>query len=195
MTRLLCYLAGPPAAGKTSVMAALTAGCDRVSRRQPFRHDLLIDPATGGQVAAELGARREKFGGTDALPMNVSPLACNWLARSEAPPLVLGEGDRLAHGRFLAAAAQAGYQVMLAYLTASPDVLDQRCAARGSAQNTSWRAGRVTKALRLAEAAAGCGYEVVRLDTSRLDPAAVAGAIRAACSALYALPVPAGAVR
>lgn len=182
----LVYLAGPPGAGKTTVMGALTHGCDRLARRTPLRHDLLLD-RDGMTAGIELGARRDQFGGTDALPMNVAPAARAWMADHPAR-LVLGEGDRLAIMSFLDAAAAAGYTVHLVYLHADPATLDARCDARGSAQNLTWRAGRVTKAARLYDAAVAAGHAATRLDTAAQPPGQLAATLAASVPALAALP-------
>lgn len=184
----LLYLTGPPGAGKTTAMAALTAGCDRVWRPKPVGHELLLD-RDGTPVAAELGRWRSAFGGTDALPMDVSPKACAWVEHPSCPPLLLGEGDRLGHTGFLMAARSAGYTVTLGYLTAPPHLLDERCANRGSSQSPSWRTGRATKAFRLVYAAEKLdGMTVVTIDTAVTGPAAAAALLREAVPELEKLP-------
>lgn len=194
--RTLVYLAGPPAAGKSAAMAALTAGCDRFPRPRPLPHDVLYDRRTDAYLGAELGVRRDRFSGTDALSMSVAPAARAWLAEPTCPELLLGEGDRLAIMSFLSAAAAAGYQVYLVGLTAPAGLLDTRCAARGSAQNPTWRAGRATKARRLFEAFTvrvgdTPGFASANLiDTGGRPPAGVAAAIRSCVPALAVLPWP-----
>lgn len=151
MNPSLVYLIGAPAAGKSTLMAAITQRCHRASRTRPFAHDVLIT-RDGAIVGAELGRRRGAFSGTDALSMSVSPLACKFVADKQFP-LVLGEGDRLAHLKFLDSAADAGLDVYVVYLDADRALLDQRAKQRGSTQNAAWRSGRATKARRLHEAA------------------------------------------
>lgn len=182
----LLYLAGAPGAGKTTTMTALTAWCDRVQADEPIPHVRLVDPTTATMVGVELGRDRDQFGGTDALPMSVSPMACLWM-RSCGPDLVLAEGDRLAHMGFLQAAVAGGYRVTLALLEVPPDVLDARCEARGSTQNEPWRRGRATKAVRLGEAATAAGLLVVHLDGTAPVWATVR-TLRAVVPALQALP-------
>jgi hypothetical protein len=160
----LIYVVGAPGSGKSTLMAALTAGCTRHPVDQPVPHDVL----TAGDrqpLGAELGRRRTTFSGTDALAMSVSPAAKAWVA-THPYGLVLAEGDRLAHMGFLTAAADAGYRVTLVYLQADPDLVDARCAARGSTQDPTWRAGRATKAHRLGASASEAGYRVLLLDAA-----------------------------
>jgi hypothetical protein len=189
MSPNLVYFTGPPAAGKSTLMAALTGGCQRVTRTLPLTHDVLVDAATGSLVGAELGRSVGAYPGTDTLAMNVSPVACKWVHTAGAEVgLLLGEGDRLAHRGFLDAAAGGGFTVTVVHVTAAPSTLDVRCAARGSTQNQAWRVGRATKAAGLADYAAAT-YRLVRLDADRADPASLAEALRAALPCLGILPV------
>lgn len=183
----LLYLAGPPCAGKSTLMTTLTAWCERVQADKPIAHVRLIDPANGAVVGVELGRDRGEFSGTDALPMSISPVACLWVRRGDGPGLLLGEGDRLAHMGFLQSAAEGGYAVTLAHLDAPAGLLDVRCGWRGSAQNGAWRRGRATKAARLADTAAAAGLAVTRLDAAA-PVGELVTRLRAAVPALAALP-------
>lgn len=181
----LLYLVGAPGVGKSTTMRALTAGCDRVYRPRPLHHDLLCD-RDAQPVAVELGRQRPGFPGTDTLPLNVAPTAAAWVAQRPAP-LLLAEGDRLAHIGFLQAAEQAGYSINVVYLWADPTTVDGRCAARGSNQNEAWRRGRATKAGRLADWCAE-QHGLLQVNTADGPPAAVAAAIRAEHPFLTVLP-------
>lgn len=171
----LIYLSGPPGVGKSSIMAALTDGYDRTTVMQPFAHDQLTlrywpGPAdTTPVVAIELGRRRERFSGTDALSMGVAPKAYQWIA-TRPHPLILGEGDRLATKGFLNATRTAGYDVWLINLVAAPNTLTTRRAQRGSTQNDTWMRGRATKAVNLANAAHSNGWNCVTLDVTSGTP-------------------------
>lgn len=170
----LVYLVGPPGAGKTTLMRNSTRGwtahrSDWASEQRPTRKlglTMLAD-RQGIVRAIEVGRRRTRFGGTDALAMNVSPTACEWIG---AKPfgLVLGEGARLGTQVFLGAAKSAGYDIWVVHLDADRATVDERCAERGSTQNESWRAGATTRAANLAAWAATIGT-VIHLD-GRGDP-------------------------
>lgn len=151
MTGELLYLIGAPGAGKSTLMAELTGGCDRVPVALPLRHELLA--VDGRLVGAEIGGRRHAFSGTDVLPMNVNPAACRWVGCVDVP-LLLAEGDRLANRRFLLAADDAGYRVTIAHLDPDAEELQRRHAERGAAQDERWRRGRATKVRRLSAYAA-----------------------------------------
>ncbi len=183
--KTLVYVSGAPGSGKSTLMAHLTRACPRDTRLTPFAHDVLHLPAGDGSTAVELGRRRETFSGTDALSMSVQPRAVAFL--TEWPgTLLLGEGDRLANMNFLGAAWRAGYTVHLIHLHTPQELLDERCAERGSEQNPQWRAGRVTKAIRLAATAEAIGFAVHTLDGRNDVPCLSASAV-AAVPALAAL--------
>jgi hypothetical protein len=191
--RRLLYLTGPPASGKSSLMAALTTGCHRAPRAEPGKpeipYDVLVDPLTGGALGLELGRRREGFPGTDTMAMNVAPAVCRWLATSLPGPLIFGEGDRLGYPGFLDAASAAGYEVTLVHVTAAQGELDARAEYRGSKQNAQWARGRATKAANLAAHATAQRYRVVSLATDGLEPAGEAAWLRETLPWLRALPV------
>jgi hypothetical protein len=183
----LVYLVGAPGVGKSTLMAELTGGCHRLPVNLPVGHDRLVDVGRAEVVAVELGRHRPGFPGTDTLPLNVSPVACRWVAAAGPGPLVLAEGDRLAHTGFLDAAAYGGYRVTVVHLTAPPDVLDARCAQRGSTQNEAWRQGRLTKSARLAAYAAERYPPLITLHTN-LIASALAARLRTVLPALSPLP-------
>lgn len=192
----LVYIVGPPAAGKSTLMREITRECLREPKPTPLPHDLLYPPSqrpNNPHIAVEIGRRREHFSGTDALGYSIAPAAAHWIATRPAW-LVLGEGDRLATRGFLGAAEAAGYRITLIHLTADPETLDQRCAARGSAQNPAWRRGRATKAANLAGTAPQT-WQVLSLSSSADPPSYLASLLRDLAPALQALPAPTNVLR
>lgn len=187
MSLNLVYVAGPPAAGKSALMAALTFRCAKSPRHDPFAHRMLVHPGSGRPLGIELGADRPGFPGTDTLSLSVAPVAKRWIAAAPAP-LVLGEGDRLAFPGFLEAALTAGYTVTLVSLTCDQRMLDVRCAERGSDQHASWRGGRATKAVNLATWAGAHGCQVIDASSTTAPATALAAAIRDAVPVVGALP-------
>lgn len=155
----LLYLIGAPGAGKTTLFRELTVGLPRVARRLPIPHLVW----QGMSQVVELGVRRGAFSGTDGLAMNALPRVLAFLD-CERPPLVMGEGDRLASERFFQEVQELGYVVELAYLDTPREVAEARRRRRGSRQDASWVRGREAKVSRLAEA-----WGARRLD-GRLSP-------------------------
>jgi hypothetical protein len=154
-TPRLHYLIGAPGAGKSTLMAKLTDPFDRLlvpSPDAPVAHDQLRLRGTSEVVGAELGVQRGLFSGTDALPSSIIEKAIPWV-QTRPYDLLLGEGARLANKRFLLAARDAGYELIVALL----DHKDRPAwhAARqeqiGREQNPSWVQGRVTASHNLAE--------------------------------------------
>lgn len=150
MSRMV-YLIGQPGAGKSTLMARLTEGLERLPSDLPVPHDRLFVGITGSVVGAEIGKQRGAFSGTDALASAIIDRAAPWV-RNNPYPLMLAEGARLANRRFLTASADGGYEITLALL----DHQDaetwraQRSRKLGRSQNASWVAGRRTASVNLA---------------------------------------------
>lgn len=164
MTNLL-YLVGVPGCGKSTLAAALTAGHTPEPETKPFAHIYWA-----GRAVVELGRRRDSFSGTDTLSLSVQPKVIAWL-RNDPPPLVLGEGDRLANLSFFREAAAAGVTVHVVYLACSADVAQHRRETRAHAlgvplQNPTWAKGRASKVRNLV-----AEWPATRLDADQPTPA------------------------
>lgn len=143
----LLYVIGEPGIGKTTLVAQLTGERPWEVHAGPIPHQ------RRGPVAMP-GKPRAAFGGTDTLGMSIARKAEAWVMGLPAP-VILGEGDRLAYGRFFDVAASAGYRVHLLYLYGAPGLAAQRRARRQATlgtkpQNETWVKGRASKAARLA---------------------------------------------
>jgi hypothetical protein len=164
------YVVGAPGVGKTTLMHRLLAGTER-GEPEPVGHNgMRVEPLRrgGSLVGVHVGVSRPDFGGTDALGMAVAPDAVRWLDDPDAPyarERVWGEGARLGIPAFLRALAGRGPTTVV-LLTLPPDVLAERHAGRGSAQDETWRKGAATRAENAAIAAAAAGAEVWRVDAS-----------------------------
>lgn len=146
-------LVGAPGAGKSTAMAQATEHLSRLTmpKDQYPARDALLNAR--GVQAVELGTHRENFSGTDALPMDVNPRACAYLAAApEQPAVVLAEGARLANRHFLQAAVNTGAEVILLHLDnpLAAHWREKRNKAMGKTQNPSWARGRETAARNLA---------------------------------------------
>jgi hypothetical protein len=185
----LLYLSGEPGIGKSALMAELTKRWTRLpvnpGPNAPARDWLLSDGARlSSIVAVELGKRRDSFSGTDALPQTAILAAEAYLRSGQAAEetsLLLAEGARLANRRFLTAARDSGWRVILAHLVGARAASVRR-SARADAlgvpeQNPSWVKGRRTAAANLANDASSWGCTVIGLDAE--DPPETLAAVLA----------------
>lgn len=150
MVNNFLYLIGIPGAGKTSLIKATLSGLKPTVLTKPFAHLQYVN-------AIQLGANRDEFSGTDALPLNVQPIVLQWLIDNR-PENVLAEGDRLGNASFFNALYALGYRLDVCLLDTSSPLAAQRRRQRGSRQNATWIKGRETKVAALAP------YVTMKLD-------------------------------
>lgn len=163
----LLYVAGPAAAGKSTLLDVLTLDLRRSPFTTPVPRELLYRPDTGDVVAVEIGRRVGAVTalGSDALGGHQHPAACTYVGGDLPYRLVLAEGDRLATCGFVAAAADAGYRVTVAHLDIDVHEQVRRIGDRARDLPVSYLKGRATKARLLAEyAEQQPGMRTVRLD-------------------------------
>lgn len=183
MTKAL-YLVGAPASGKSTTMAAvydlLGAELGEVETLWPghrgiFKGQRMHSILDGSEIGVSLGVQREGgFPGTDGLSMAAPPVAIEWIEEApELPPLIVGEGNRLSTDGFMQALAQRT-ELVVGHLVTTGDILDQRCAERGSNQQLQWRKAAETRAQRAAHAASGAGAEVRLCDSGAHEPGEIA---------------------
>lgn len=142
----LLYLMGVPGAGKTTLLGAVLDDlpCQIIwpGKGNP---EPVYTAYPGG---AQLGYAQGKFGGTDRLSMNIQPRVLDWMQRTPFTRLI-AEGDRLCNPSFFAAVIQMGWRLSVVWLDTPLDIAAARRDARGTRQNRSWVAGRITKIGRL----------------------------------------------
>jgi len=178
------YLVGLSGSGKTTVVNLALQLLDL----QPVVEHLTPIPHVRHGTLWHLGRHRDPFGGTDTLAMNINPKAIDWVTvlacidrilagleinpdvfastlpdDKQIPAVLLGEGDRLANNKFLAACPN----LTLVWLDTPIPQARQQAAARAAAhgqpeQNHSWWKGRVTKVNNLINS-----RPTVRLDGTR----------------------------
>lgn len=181
--RTLTYVIGAPGVGKSAAVEAAIRLLGWGSPRQemkPFAHQVyaLHD-------AILLGRQPDNgFPGTDTLSLGVNPKAVAFVGTRPASTIV-GEGDRLANRRFLAAAA-ADYAVALVTIEVPPATAYSRMLERADRlgvrpQTESWWNGRWTKVRNLRRWECP-GLEHVAIDGS-VDRASVAASLAAVISA------------
>lgn len=148
----LSYIVGQPGAGKSTALANATSNYSRAARTKPFAHNLLVADGDYKVTAAELGATRPLFPGTDTLSMAVQPKVIDWL-QTYPYKHIIGEGDRLATLGFLQAAQDLNYEVNLIWIDTPDDLANQRRTSRSSnQQSTVWLRGRISKVRNLVNA-------------------------------------------
>jgi P-loop Nucleotide Kinase3 len=160
----LLYVVGEPGVGKSTAVDLLTAHLGRtVVNGQPKREHLHDGShCVAVELGARLGKHPEGFPGTDAMSMSTILDVEPWLRDGHAAfetPLVLGEGARLANGRFIRAAVDGGFRVTVVWLRDGQGA-EERRAARGSNQKDAWVRGQATKSRKFYELAGRWGGNV-----------------------------------
>lgn len=166
MTKRALFIVGAPGVGKTSAVR-LGLGADPFTVPKP-RWTIGRD----GAVWAAGHYLGQTFDGADTVPYNGAREALTFWERKATARLTIFDGDRFSNEAAIAhvEAALGEANVLCVHLTAGGSVLDARRAARGSKQNASWMAGRVTKASNVATRFQSLGRLALALDTSSLGP-------------------------
>lgn len=140
------YLCGAPGTGKTTLTRRLLEhyGVDKTPLTDsawplvPFHSD--------GKGLFVLGKYEdgEVFSGTDRMSMAVQPEAIKFIDGLPDNATVFGEGDRLFTNSFMQHCNE-NHNLSIYLLTTTEDVRLERYKERGSNQNETWLAGRLTK--------------------------------------------------
>lgn len=161
MIKEMLYIVGAPGVGKSTLMRELTTCWDKQIMEMQGVPVTQLSTLDGIPRGMELGRPRRDFPGTDSLSMSISPRAVRMLGDS-ALSFAVGEGQRLGTQKFLGSLVDLGVSLNIVYLWTSDATLNARCAARGSAQNTSWRQGAATQARNVADWAETCAGKPVK---------------------------------
>lgn len=142
----LLMIIGEPAAGKSSLVKALTGELPYSIEKKPFWHTIYYDDHNE-EVGAQLGWVPEfgdgkDFAGTDRLPYDVINRATKWL-KDFPHEYILVEGDRLTNERFIDAAISYGYAVELVVVEADDVTFEERRKQRS--QSHVWVGTRLAK--------------------------------------------------
>ena len=139
------YVIGEPGSGKSALVEAMVGDAEATHADVGFA--VTVYAARSGIFVTEIGARREKFPGTDALAMNVQPKVQRWTQRASG--LVFAEGDRLANAKFFDWLLATGWDLVIARIRVKPETAAARRDQRDARQDESWVESRRTKVDRL----------------------------------------------
>lgn len=139
-------LAGIPGTGKTTIAKKLIqelGGVDSFSKEAPVQ---LVNILRKGDltIVGKYDDSDEVFQGTDRLSMAVSPAFQNFV-KSEKPPKIFIEGDRLVGGKTLDFLTDIGYDIRVLVVEVSDEVRLQRYRQRGSEQSEQFINSKITK--------------------------------------------------
>ena len=162
---MLIYLIGEPGVGKSTVLAAywkLTATRNESQATDKIPHTKHFNDET--YLGLEIGnpkPKNELHPGTDTLSYGIMPKATEWI-QTRTDPLIIAEGDRLAHPKFWEASERSGRKVLLIHVTGPTHT---RRVNRGTEQNENWLRSRATRVKNLAD-----NYPHTHLNTIKLTP-------------------------
>jgi len=143
------FVVGPPGVGKTSAMRVLLGETFELYHDGKVKWTRAAPYVFAGHYG--LGT----FDGADTVPNdgwlpNLEFWEKEYLPNEEYQVTVF-DGDRFSHGNAVKWLEDRGVRVLCAHLTASDEVMDARRKERGSDQNPTWLAGRVTKSRNFSE--------------------------------------------
>jgi broad-specificity NMP kinase len=142
-TRKLIAVGGVPGTGKTTLFRAFMEG----KEFQPIEPAKLVSAMYNTERDLYILGKYEEgetFAGTDRLSMAVQPPMQEWIASHNCN--VLFEGDRIFNQSFLEfAMGLPNTELVIVYLKAPKDLLEQRYKDRGSDQSEQFLRGRETK--------------------------------------------------
>lgn len=139
MKKLIAVI-GAPGTGKTTAMKEYMDLWE-----WEYHRTGLVDHYVSGDIIV-LGRydEGETFGGTDRLSMSVMPEVIEFLNQNEDKVIVF-EGDRLTSKKFFDTAIESGWDLSIIALEVGETERKRRYEERGSDQNETWLAGRISK--------------------------------------------------
>ncbi len=153
MTRVALWIVGPPGAGKTTLARSFLGFDDGKGAALVLVQKPKWSIAFGGRVVAAGHYTGATFDGADTIGYSGGAAVLDYWLRELQPraELTIFDGDRLSHKGALEFVRGHVDRVEVQHVTASPDVLAARYAARGWNPKPAWIKGRTTKAARFAE--------------------------------------------
>ena len=173
MSAFAIFVVGAPGVGKTTALRAMFEELDPAGAA--FLTESPKWTVCPGAYAAAGHYTGGPFDGADTVPYNGAAAAVDALLanlQAWSVPIVVFDGDRFSARTHLDLARGGGLRVGCVLISAPDEVVAQRRAARGSAQNENWARGRATKARNFF--AMFDPAQRAEVDASRLGPKQVA---------------------
>ena len=131
---------GAPGSGKSTLMKKFMENWewdyDRVGQLDHYK--------SGDLIVLGVYPEGETFGGTDKLSMSIAPQVVEFLDANE-DKIIIFEGDRLNSKKFFQTVLDKGWNLKIVALDVSQEERERRYAERGSDQDPTWLAGRISK--------------------------------------------------
>ena len=141
----IIVIGGYPGTGKSTIVKSLLKKLDKLNERfAKMKYESLSYMESKSFIILGKYDDGELFPGTDKLPMNIQPIAKEFIAKQKKT--ILMEGDRLFNMQMLDFIQEEVRADLFIYIVeVEENKLNERRSDRGTNQNIIWLKGRKTK--------------------------------------------------